>query len=766
MALKLKGSTSGFVAIDCAAEGGNNTLILPSDNGVAGAVWANNVETAGVATCTSITINKNGDLTVPGTVSIGGTLTYEDVTNVDVVGVVTAAQGVRINGGGLSIIGVTTGLNVSGVSTFAGNINPSASATYRLGAASQRWNDIYMANDMYILDDGRVCWGTGDDLTIAHNGTDSTIGNTNGQLEVACDNLRLRSVTGDKKYFTGSVGAASSIYHNDSVKLSTTSSGINISNDLKVVGLSTFSGVGQFGGNVEIASGTLHIGDEIAHYGDTDTNIGFPAADTFTVDTAGSERLRITGGGNVGIGTDIPVTWSGGINLSLAANNGGQLELKKLSSDIRHYIWGDDNLNVAAGYHNGGSSALRFFVNGNNERARITSAGLFGIGTNAPVNLLQVEGSAPVIAIRDTASHSAYSNGGKLYFQGKDSDGNVKTFGGILGVSQSSNNGQLRLQTRTGGTLYDRLTINATGAVGIATDNPKAQYLQVGLPKAQPGSVFTNSPLSVFSGTTLGGTIGDSQRLATFAGSGGTNVSGLSIYRYRRGTGTSWTTDGFDLRAEVDNTSSIYTYLNFAAGNTGVGGTTNPQQKLDVKGIMKLGATNSSNGWVQYTYTDNTYRLNYNGSGNDEVVMTTDGYFNIEYQPAFKATGTITFTDWGTYEYCTWSSEDFDSAGAWNGSTFTCPTGASGKYQFNVEFIGPASPDNGNANYMLFGWFVNSSGQNLWRQDWASGTNLMGPFSGIVVSLNAGDTVRVALHKSYGRPYASGYTSISGCKLA
>ena len=44
---------------------------------------------------------------------------------------------------------------------------------------------------------------------------------------------------------------------------------------------------------------------------------------------------------------------------------------------------------------------------------------------------------------------------------------------------------------------------------------------------------------------------------------------------------------------------------------------------------MKLGATNSSNGWVQYTHTDNTYRLNYNGSGNDEVTMDTSGNFTI-----------------------------------------------------------------------------------------------------------------------------------------
>jgi hypothetical protein len=46
-----------------------------------------------------------------GNVSILGTLTYEDVVNIDAVGLVTARSGVRITGGGL---------NVTGVSTFAG----------------------------------------------------------------------------------------------------------------------------------------------------------------------------------------------------------------------------------------------------------------------------------------------------------------------------------------------------------------------------------------------------------------------------------------------------------------------------------------------------------------------------------------------------------------------------------------------------------------------------------------------------------------------
>jgi hypothetical protein len=50
----------------------------------------------------------------------------------------------------------------------------------------------------------------------------------------------------------------------------------------------------------------VSIADSIVHTGDTDTSIRFPAADTFTVETAGTERLRITSGGNVGIGTDNP----------------------------------------------------------------------------------------------------------------------------------------------------------------------------------------------------------------------------------------------------------------------------------------------------------------------------------------------------------------------------------------------------------------------------------------------------------------------------
>ena len=51
-----------------------------------------------------------------GNVSVGGTLTYEDVTNVDSVGIVTARTGIKVLAGGINIVG--GGVTVAGIATF------------------------------------------------------------------------------------------------------------------------------------------------------------------------------------------------------------------------------------------------------------------------------------------------------------------------------------------------------------------------------------------------------------------------------------------------------------------------------------------------------------------------------------------------------------------------------------------------------------------------------------------------------------------------
>ncbi len=51
------------------------------------------------------------DITATGNVTIGGTLTYEDVQNIDSVGLVTARTGIRVLAGGAVIAGATTATN-------------------------------------------------------------------------------------------------------------------------------------------------------------------------------------------------------------------------------------------------------------------------------------------------------------------------------------------------------------------------------------------------------------------------------------------------------------------------------------------------------------------------------------------------------------------------------------------------------------------------------------------------------------------------------
>ena len=54
---------------------------------------------------TSITMTSG---TFTGNVSIAGTLTYEDVTNVDSIGIITARTGIDVLGGGIVVVGVST----------------------------------------------------------------------------------------------------------------------------------------------------------------------------------------------------------------------------------------------------------------------------------------------------------------------------------------------------------------------------------------------------------------------------------------------------------------------------------------------------------------------------------------------------------------------------------------------------------------------------------------------------------------------------------
>ena len=70
----------------------------------------------------------------------------------------------------------------------------------------------------------------------------------------------------------------------------------------------------------------------------------------------------------------------------------------------------------------------------------------------------------------------------------------------------------------------------------------------------------------------------------------------------------------------------------YFVGNLGIG-TSSLSNKLDIKGTVGFEATNSTNKWLAYTYTDNTLRLNYNGAGADELVLDSSGRVGVGGAP-------------------------------------------------------------------------------------------------------------------------------------
>ena len=78
---------------------------------------SHNIKSTGIITATKFD-GPFDSLNISGNLSVGGTITYEDVTNVDSIGVITARsgiQGIGIQSGGLNVaVGVLTALNFIG----------------------------------------------------------------------------------------------------------------------------------------------------------------------------------------------------------------------------------------------------------------------------------------------------------------------------------------------------------------------------------------------------------------------------------------------------------------------------------------------------------------------------------------------------------------------------------------------------------------------------------------------------------------------------
>ena len=183
----------------------------------------------------------------------------------------------------------------------------------------------------------------------------------------------------------------------------TTTGDVTVGGNLGVGGTLTYEDVTNIDSVGVITARTdINIGDSIIHIGDTNTKIRFPAADTITAETGGSERVRITSGGSVLVGkTNTSLTTDGirmdsnaamitasSTSTNQATANGGSLYLINSSAT-------DNNFSHIGGYNSNGLVTSQInFVNTSHssrtgdisfrthdgssmpERLRISSAGI------------------------------------------------------------------------------------------------------------------------------------------------------------------------------------------------------------------------------------------------------------------------------------------------------------------------------------------------------------------------------------------------------
>ena len=253
---------------------------------------SHNIQSTGIITATKFdgpfeNLNVTGVTTFAGSVSIGGTLTYEDVTNIDSVGLVTAREGIFIPDNKKLELGNAVG---------SGDL--------------QLYHDT---SNSYIRD----------------NGT--------GNLIIQGSNVILENPSGDN-FLYGSNGGATILYYSGNNKFYTTSTGAHVNGTL-----SGASEVGIQSGGVQIGAGItqlnfIGLGNTFAVNGTTvDISISgnTGAGGTWSSYTAGIATTK-----SVGINTnnfdDPDVVGAGNSFQGLYISNGMMITDNRLNGN--HYI--------------------------------------------------------------------------------------------------------------------------------------------------------------------------------------------------------------------------------------------------------------------------------------------------------------------------------------------------------------------------------------------------------------------------------------------
>lgn len=170
-----------------------------------------------------------GDASFSGNVSVGGTLTYEDVTNIDAVGIITARSDVLVGSG------IT--LSPDGDIFFTGIMTGNGSGLTGVANTDVIFPDKISLGDGTTTSGDQINIGVGSDLKIVHNNSDGSqiisattgleIKDTGGFMRIRSDELKIQS-TNNETYIEADANGSVQIFHDNSKKLETASGGVTV----------------------------------------------------------------------------------------------------------------------------------------------------------------------------------------------------------------------------------------------------------------------------------------------------------------------------------------------------------------------------------------------------------------------------------------------------------------------------------------------------------------------------------------------------------
>jgi len=589
---------------------------------------------------------------------------------------------VKFDGGGAgaTVTDVNVNLTPTKLTTSDADINGGNIDGTTIGASSAAaitgttitGTSFVTTGDMTFGDNDKAIFGAGSDLQIYHDGLNSYIKEAGtGDLIIGGSNYGTRIQDADGNDLLVANPSSITLAHNGSPKLDTTASGVDVTGTVTADGL-TVDGTALMSTTNELQFFTSAYGIRAS------TGLEIKTGDFTRFLEGTTEHLRITSGGNVGIGTSSPATeLDVAGDATIGTNTGGIINVKggsTTSSQVRFFDGGTGRARI--GVPTGqtylslsGSDSLTADV-------AITSSGNVGIGTSSPTGKLDIVGGStyqPHLRITNNAGGgriyginvgvAALSNG---YFSIKDETADayrmVITDSGNVGIGTTSpsyklavsNNGgnglevrpdfsgdtetRINSYNRSGGNYTtlsfdtgvvkfrqfgttDVLTIDSSGNVGIGTSSPIAESaLTVG---GGQGSLSVNGSDGNFSGGGQRAFMDLASGKARIGGTGGGGAgTTLGLYVGTGNEAVSIAASGIvtiannlDLNGQLDLDVAVATNPALSVTHTGTGNST--------LAIFTQAASNTFN-MAEWRNSSSTSVLNFASNGN--ITNTNNSY--------------------------------------------------------------------------------------------------------------------------------------------